>query len=251
MHLIDRVAHTNQLTARSAVEKVAFGLGMLLLAVTLPPWPGAVIVLAVLIAATLGVARVPPRSYAKLLAAPLLFLVTGVAPLLVTIGFGGPWLVHFGLAAGGPALALRVSLRSMAGVSCLLFLALSTPVPQLLGVMRRFGVPAVVTEVALLVYRYIWVFVDTVGAIRVAQSSRLGYRSLARSYRSLGMLAGTFFGRTLARARAMDHGLEARNWQGELTVLDDGVAASRVGVAFVAAVMAATVATTLLLGLLW
>ena len=246
MHLIDRVAHTNRLSTRSGVEKVAFALGMLVLAVALPPWPGDVIVLTVLVVATVGFARVPVGSYVKLLTAPLAFLVAGVLPLLVSVRFGGPWVLHLGLAADGPALALRVTLRSMAGVSCLLFLALSTPVPQILAVLRSAGVPAVVTEVALLVYRYIWVFVDTVTSIRVSQASRLGYRSLPSSYRSLAMLSASFFGQTLARARATEYGLEARNWQGELRVLDDGAAASLAGLTLVVLVLVATVAATVL-----
>lgn len=245
MNLIDRIAHGNRLAARSGVEKTVFAVGMLLLALVLPPWPGAVVVLGVMLAAALGVARVPFGSYAKLAAGPLAFLAIGVLPLLVSMEFGGSWLVSFHLAPDGPELALRVTARSLAAVSCLLFLSLSTPVPQILGVLRAARVPAVVTEVALLIYRDIWVFIDTVGGIRVAQASRLGYRTLRSSYRSLAMLGASFFGQAFQKARAMDHGLQARNWQGDLRVLDDGAAASLAGLAVVLAVQACTVAAVL------
>ena len=246
MRLIDRIATSNRLAAVSGFEKLGFALGMLLLALVLPPLPGALAVLLVVTLATLAVARVPARSYFALLAGPLTFLAFGLAPLLVTVSLGGPWLVRLGLAPGGPELALRVALRSMAGTSCLLFLALSTPVPQLLGVLRRLHTPAVVTEVALLVYRYIWVFLDTVESIRVAQASRLGYRSFSRSYRSLAMLAGAFFAQTLERARAMDQGLQARNWQGELRVLEDAAGVTLLGVSVVTVALLTTLSTTVL-----
>ncbi len=243
MNLIDRIAYNNRLAGRSGIEKTSFALGMLMLALVLPPWPGDVLVFAVMVTATLLVARVPLRPYLGLLAAPLTFLVIGIVPLLLSVSLGGPWLIHVQPAQGGLELALRVSLRSMAGVSCLFFLSLSTPVPQVLAVLRTARVPRELTEVALLVYRYTWVSVDTIRAMRAAQTSRLGYRSLRSSYRSLGMLVAVLFGRTLQRARAMQHGLEARNWQGELRVLDQGTAAvSVLAMALIVSVQVLTVA---------
>jgi cobalt/nickel transport system permease protein len=245
MQLIDRIAYGNRLAARSGIEKAVFALGMLAAALVLPPWPGAVTVLGVMLVATLGVARVPLGAYAKLIAGPLTFLAVGVLPLLVSIEFGGPWLVSLSAAPDGLGLALAVAARSLAAVSCLLFLSLSTPVPQMLAVLRTARVPAVVTEVSLIVYRDIWTFVETVRGIRTAQASRLGYRTLRCSYRSLAMLGAHAFGRALERARATDHGLQARNWQGELRVLDDGEAVSLVGLAVVVAVQACTFAAVL------
>lgn len=37
MNAIDRLAHSNRLAGRNAAEKMLFSLGMLVLAVTLPP----------------------------------------------------------------------------------------------------------------------------------------------------------------------------------------------------------------------
>jgi hypothetical protein len=60
------------------------------------------------------------------------------------------------------------------------------------------------------------------------------------------MLAATLFGQALQRARTMDSGLRARNWQGEIRVLDDGAAASLLGFTVVTAVVTLTVAASLL-----
>ena len=246
MNLIDRVAYANRLAGRSAGEKVTFSLGMLLLALLLPPWPGGVVVLAVMLVATLLVARVPLGTYRKLVVGPLAFLVIGVVPLLVSIQFGGQWLVSFQVASGGLELVVRVTLRCLAALSCLFFLSCTTPMPQILGVMRRVKAPEVLTEVSLLIYRNIWVCVDTVRSIHAAQSSRLGYRTLRTTYRSLGMMMATFFGQSLQRARAMDNGLQARNWQGELRVLDEGASATVAGFGLVIGIQACTLALGLL-----
>ena len=90
MNTIDRLAHSNRLARASAAEKMLFSMGMLVLAVTLPPWPGAVVVLVVVLVAILGVARVPVRAYLGLIAGPALFMAVSMVPLLLTLSFGGP-----------------------------------------------------------------------------------------------------------------------------------------------------------------
>lgn len=244
MNAIDRLAHSNRLATRSAAEKMLFSLGMLVLAVTLPPWPGAVAVLAVVLVALLTVARVPVRAYLKLIAGPLLFMAMSILPLLFTLSFGRPGLMHLGWSPDGVQLALRVTLRALAGVNCLFFLILTTPIPQILWIMERCRVPVVVIEISMLVYRYTWVFVSTVGGIRRAQEARLGYATYRRSYHSLAMLTGALFGQALQRGRALERGLDARNWQGEFRVLDDAPAASLATVTFIVLLEAAVLGMT-------
>jgi cobalamin biosynthesis protein CbiM/cobalt ECF transporter T component CbiQ len=226
LNLIDSTAHGNRLTSVSASEKMVFAGGMLFLALVLPPFPGSVLVIVATAFATLVVARVPAATYVKVMAVPVVFIALGVLPLLVSISPGGPWLVGLSPAEGGAEQAVAVALRALAGAGSLLFLALSTPLPQILQAMRRLGVPPVIVEVAALVYRSIWSFVETVAAMRRAQAARLGYSSFRGSYRSLGVLVAAFFGRSLQRARAMENGLAARNWHGDLRVLDEATAVS-------------------------
>ena len=60
------------------------------------------------------------------------------------------------------------------------------------------------------------------------------------------MLTASFFGRSLQRARALENGLAARNWHGELRVLDEEAAVSASHVALIVTLQAAIVAVTLL-----
>jgi hypothetical protein len=53
------------------------------------------------------------------------------------------------------------------------------------------------------------------------------------------------FGQTLQRARTMENGLHARNWQGEIKVLDEGGGATALGFTVVAAVLVSTVTVSL------
>ena len=53
----------------------------------------------------------------------------------------------------GLQLALETSVRALAAVSCLSFLTLTTPLADLIPLVRRAGVPAGIIELILLIYR--------------------------------------------------------------------------------------------------
>ena len=57
----------------------------------------------------------------------------------------------------------------------------------------------------------------------ISQNSRLGYRDIKTSYKSLGALASTLFIRSFKRANDLYTALEARGYNGELKVLEEQV----------------------------
>nr|WP_052566646.1 energy-coupling factor transporter transmembrane component T [Candidatus Magnetobacterium casensis] len=80
-------------------------------------------------------------------------------------------------------------------------------------------VPAIVVELAGLTYRFIYVLLETVRRVYVAQDSRLGYVEAKTSYRSLGLLLSSLIVRTLRYARELEISLESRGYTGDLNVL--------------------------------
>lgn len=219
MYQIDRHAHTNRWRHRHPVEKLTLALGMLLLSLLLPPYPGALLIFSAMTVATVGGAGIPLGAYLRLLLAPAGFALAGAATMVVslTIGPGTGW--HFTLSPLGITMASRLLLRSLAAVSCLYCLALTTPVVDLLPVLRRWRVPEIVIDLMLLIYRFLFVLTATVQAMRVAQAARLGYGSLRQTRRSLSLLAAALFGQVLGRARRLETGLAARGYDGRLLVL--------------------------------
>lgn len=219
MHALDRHAHTNALHARHAAEKMLAAGGTLLLAWLVPPLPGGVIIIALMLLATVGLARIPWRDYLQAVLAPLGFLLAGAVTLGVSLSVSpqGHW--HLGWAPDGGVQAIQVTVRAMACVTCLLFLAFTTPITTQLTVLQRLRLPASLLELALLIYRFIFLLLATVETIWQAQTARLGYATWRTSYRALSMLAATFFHHALAHARQMEHGLAARGWHGALRTL--------------------------------
>ena len=237
MPIADRVANLNRWRRKSLVEKAALALGMLALALLLPPFPAAPVIAAIMTGAALIGARVPAGTWLALAAGPLGFMLTGAAMLTVQLDATG-----LALAPNGFALAGGVMARSAAGLSCLLFLALTTPVTDLLAGMQWLGLPAEIAEIALLTYRFLFLLADTAIAMDAAQAARLGHDGFVRRLRSLGLLAANLLPRAMDRARRLEVGLSARGWEGKMRVLPQHEKLSISGLAAVLALLAATAA---------
>lgn len=244
--LIDRAASLNHWRHRALGEKALIGFGFLALALILPPWPGAVLVSLSILAFTFFGARVPLRLWLATAALPLGFLATGAAMLTITVGADGP-----SFAAEGVLHAAELVARAMAATFCLMFLAMTTPMADLFGGLRRLRVPGELVELALLTYRFVFLIADEAAAMTAAQRARLGHSSRRRWLRSTAMVIANLLPRALARARRMETGLAARGWQGEMRVLSPRTPACGRMLALVlvvqAAVLVAAVAMVVLL----
>lgn len=209
----DRLAQTSRWRSRPLAEKALLALGLLALALVLPPWPGAAPVLVAALACTIA-AGTPMAAWLRLAAPPLAFVATGAATLMLDISADG-----LGLAADGGARALAAAVRAMAAVAALLLLAVTTPATDLVHGLRRLGLPAEFAEVALATYRFLFVLSDTAAAMQAAQAARLGHVGWRRRIRSAGLLAAALLPRALDRAHRMEVGLAARGFDGSLRTL--------------------------------
>ena len=154
-----------------------------------------------MIGATLFGARVSFTLWWKAMTAPIGFLFVGVFTLIFQVQF---W--HIGIAPHGLELAGRVGVRAFAGLTCLLFIALTTPATDLVTGLRRLGVPAEIAEMTLLIYRFVFLLTDTAETMNAAQA-RFGHITYRRHMKSLGLLIANLMPRALARAQALEVGL--------------------------------------------
>jgi cobalt/nickel transport system permease protein len=166
----------------------------------------------------------------KTMTVPIGFLFAGVFTLIFQVQL---W--HIGIAPHGLELAGRVGARAFAGLTCLLFLALTTPAADLAAGMRRIGVPAEIAEMMLLMYRFVFLLTDTAETMNAAQAARLGHITYRRHMKSLSLLIANLMPRALARAHALEIGLAARGWRGELRVLSPVRRASATGLGVILA----------------
>jgi cobalt/nickel transport system permease protein len=241
---IDAAAHSSRWRRRHPVDKAVLGLGLTVLAISLPPWPGAALVLLTALAVLLGPAGVPGRKLWRTYRVPLGFCVTGAATLLVQVGGPDGFLT---LADEGPVRAGELLLRTSAASLGVLLFAFTTPMSDLLPRLVKAGIPAAVVDVALVTYRMSFLLLDSMRRIREAQAARLGQTTRAAAWRSLAGLGATAFVRAFDRATRLQAGLAGRGYDGTLRVL---VPEARISVRFTAvsvALLATLAALTLVL----
>lgn len=212
--LIDRLSQTGRWRHGAAAEKAVLALGLLVLALALPPWPGAALVLAAAWGLALAGAGIPPGDWLRLNAVPLGFVLTGAVALLLEVDGNG-----VRLAADHGRRAAGVVLRAGAACSALLLLAATTPTPDLVRGLRRLGLSPEIAEIMLLTWRFVFLLLDQAAAIRTAQEARLGWFGPRRRMRSLGLLIAQLLPRALDRARRLETGLAARGFDGSLPML--------------------------------
>ena len=226
---IDKYAYSSKFKHTDPMQKVTFAL--LTLSVCL--WADSLIISAAVIFIMGGMTvlrgGIPLRFFMKLLLLPMSFLLIGVftiavnvsekpEELLAAISIAGTWI---GFSHAGLQDALRLFLKASGAVSCLYFLSLSTPMVDLLAALRRLRLPTLLVELMGLVYRFIFVLLETANTIYNAQNCRLGYSSLSTGYRALGSLVSMLFIRSYKRSNELYTALEARGYEGELNVLEE------------------------------
>ena len=165
-------------------------------------------------AALLG-ARVPVKTYLAVALPPLGFLLLSCATMLVTPGTDGAW--HW--AAASVPTALRTALRSLAVLAAMLGLVLTTPMPDLLALLRRLRVPELLLDLMALCYRMLFVLRQAWDEGVTAQSARLGYGGWRRAWRSTGLLTGQMAVQVWQRASALQAAADARGYDGRLRFL--------------------------------
>jgi cobalt/nickel transport system permease protein len=167
--------------------------------------------------ATVFFGKIPLKFYLKLVLLPLGFAAVGSIVILFFFGTGCEVfsfeLLGYRLVANteGVEMALLVVSRTVSGMSCVFFLALSTPMIELFAVVKRSRIPDSVIELSMLMYRYIFLFLDVAISIKDAQTIRLGYTSFRRSLYSIAMLASTLFIRSWEALHR--NGLEMLRWK--------------------------------------
>lgn len=176
--------------------------------------------------ATVWLGGVPPRFYAKLVLAPLGFGAAGALVILLFFGQGDAVLslevMGHTLSASteGVNMAAVVLSRTVGGMCTLFFLALTTPMVELFSELKALRVPTSVVELSMMIYRYIFVFLEEAIRMRHAQIMRLGYGSLKSSIRSFSMLASTLFIRTWEQGEKLYIAMDSRCYGGKLSLLE-------------------------------
>ncbi len=228
MRIIDRYAYGNRLRRVDPAHKG--GVALLVIALCLALNEPAVGLLAIgwMWFLTVAVAGLPPLAVTRLLLAESTFLALASLGVALSVSAGAvpesEWAWQVGplwLSTGPTALHNVVHLltRALGSATAMNFLALTTPLVDLVDLLRRLRVPALLIDLMTVTYRFIFVLLESLERMYTAQASRLGYATARRSLASAGLLGSRLFIDAYERSQRLETALESRGYDGQLRVL--------------------------------
>jgi cobalt/nickel transport system permease protein len=228
MDTIDRYAHSNAIRCLDPAQKGALALLAMGLCLALDRPLVGLLTVGWMLALTVGWARVPAPVFGRVALAQGLFLAASAAGVSLAAGLGAAPAATWALRAGplwvgtGPvalATALRLVARALGCASALNFLILTTPLVDLIELLRRLRAPEVLVDLMTLTYRAIFVLLESLTRMHTAQGARLGYAGPRQAMGSAAQLAAQLFVDAYRRSARLQLSLESRGMEGALRVL--------------------------------
>ena len=200
---IDTLAQTSRLKNIHPALKFCTLLALMIISVTSKNvFTGLFLMITMLILAVCA-GGLSLSQYAHILSRPVLFLciaslallfeVSAEATGILNLNIFGFW---FNVTAHTQAQTALIVCRALGAVSCLLLLGLTTPMPDIIGILRRLRCPDIVIDLMYLIYRYIFILLSLHHQMHAAAKSRLGFRDYRTSLRS----TGSIYSKLLARS---------------------------------------------------
>jgi cobalt/nickel transport system permease protein len=219
--LIEQSAYTNRWRRVSPAAKGIVTLCGMVAAFAAATPVTACCVAAVLCTVTVLGAGVAPERYLRVAVPALLFLAVSALTLAVSLKTGDSLDdVSLQLARTEFHRVAQVCGRSLGGLAALLFLALTTPLSDIIALLRRLRAPEALLDIMVLCYRTLFIFSDAIHDTITAQSARLGYASMRLSMRSLGGVVANITVQVWQRSQALHMAAMARNNDGPLRFLE-------------------------------
>lgn len=227
MLIIDRYAYNNRLTDTNPNLKFGLVSVSLILAIAFKNnYLNVSIFIIMSILSTL-VADIPLKDYFKLLKIPSAFLILSILTILVSISKENIFLYSFtffhnyiGVAESSLETGLKLFTTVIASISATYFLSLTTPIVDIIKVFKKIRIPDVLIELLILIYRFIFIFLEESKAIYHSQELRFGYISFRKSIQSLSLLIRSLILRVFLRYDDMLVALECKLYDGKFKIGD-------------------------------
>lgn len=228
---IDTLAYSSRLRQLPPEHKLLFAIALLLITYAADA-PVQLLVAVWISIWTVVYAGIPTSVYFRLLSITTAFWLTSLPALMVNgidlsvlpsvqtdVFQGFTWENYYiYLSYHGIQQAGELGARAIASTSCIYFVILTIPFTEILNVLRRIGCPALLVELMMLMYRFIFVLLQTANQLWTAQQSRGGYRTRKLWLKSLGLLIGQLLRRTLENYRQVSLTLTSRGFTGNFRV---------------------------------
>ena len=250
---LDVIAQTSRLKYVSPTLKVWTLIALLIICVaSKTPLTGLFLIFAIFI-----IAKFPGclylHSFLRILSLPLKFLLIGGFALLfelspapvgfLNISIFGTWLCVTQQTQIQTALTVS---RALGAVSCLCLLSATTPLPDIISVLRRARFPDVIIDLMYLIYRYIFILTSLHHEMHNAAKSRLGFMNYRSGMRATGMIYSSLLGRSMQLAGKNFDAMESRCYDTGINFLENQYRAAPAQICVSAALIIVSLCLSLL-----
>lgn len=227
MLMIDRYAYTNKLSKYNPNHKGLIAITALALTIGLNNNYINLLVFLVMAILTTFIAKIPVKQYLKILAIPKGFLLISIISIVLSLSKDNNFIFsvkiydyYLGISQENLNTSINLFTRSLGAISGSLFLGLTTPLNQLIKLLKKLKLPNIVVELIVLIYRFIFMFLEEAKQIYIAQKIRFGYAGRKNSYKSLSLLIKELFLRLILGYKQMQTSLECKLYRGEFKIGD-------------------------------
>lgn len=234
MIMIDKLCYSSKLRYKSPFLKTAFSVGLLILCVVSRSIVVSLLIMLLMGSLTVLVGGTSFKRYRHFMLIPLAFLLLSTIAIMVNLSpeplsrvaipFGQSYLT---VSWEGFIQCVNLTLTALAAVSCLYFLTLTTPLTDILLVLRKCKCPHLIIELMMLIYRFIFVLFELASSLYQSQACRLGHKDLRTTWNSMGKLMAVLLVRAMQKSNRLFDAMESRCYNGTIIVLEEHHAAAK------------------------
>ena len=226
--IIDDYAYKNKLSKVN--PNIKFAIGMLLLVLSLINSYNyiSLLIIAIMSFVIVIIAKIEFKDYIHFIKIPLVFLIVSIIMILLNFSRDKESLLYsikvgslyIGVSNESIISSIRLFFRALSCLTCIYFIMLTTPFNQLIFIFKKLHLPDVVLEISMLMYRFIFIFMEEVADIRKSQELRFGYINLKNGYNSFGLLVNMLFKRMMIRYDEMSIALDMKLYDGTFYLVE-------------------------------
>jgi cobalt/nickel transport system permease protein len=224
---VDWSAYTNRLAKCSPITKSFFAFSALILSVSSQSIFVPTIIFVICTTLSLRFAKINVKLYRYMFFYPTILLILGCLIIALFGGSGEPLIelqiswVNWTIFKNRVDMSVNTFFRVEGALSSVFFLVLTTSITDLCILFRRARMPKILVEMSLLIYRYIFVFLEVSEKMEIAQKLRLRSSGWLSRIRSTALLGGNLFIRTLEQGERTFVAMSARGYDGNIHLLED------------------------------
>lgn len=225
---IDLISQNSTLKEANGKLKCMVAISVLLMVIAGNNMLFSAITIGIMAFITVGIGGVPMDAYIKLMKLPFIFIFLSAVAIAFSISRTKVGIVHCYLLGyylcitkNGLTEAFRVSLNALGAISSLYMLSLTTPMYEIIEVLKTIRLPQVMIELMFLIYRFIFIMLKMQAQMHISAESRLGYSGVRSSFFSFTHIGANLLAISFKKAGDYYDAMVSRGYDGNLIFLTE------------------------------